>query len=170
MVLRVNNSDSFPGAAYYADNPITSGECCLQSTIAGLSAVLAAAGKPYVVRGARLYMDVTPAELEDLCKGEEPVITLVEPDPLIEDGGGTVTGTKFALPQGKLWITDNVAWGAEGVKVEQVAGPWTDTSIDFTAALDGLPEAPAHTWVYVENACGRTNLVGYEVEIQAPAK
>lgn len=170
MVLKANTSDSFPGAAYVASDPVTAGECCLHATIAGLADAVAAEGVAYTFRGGRLYINGTAANIEDVCSGDEPVVTLVEPDPLIEDGGGTVTGTDFALPQGKLWITDNVAWGAEGVKVEQVAGPWSDTSIDFTVALNGLPQDPAHAWLYVENDCGRANLVGYELEIQAPAK
>lgn len=170
MVLKTNESDAYPGARLVAVNPITAGECCKHATTQGLAVAVLAAGGAVTFRAGKLFVDVSQATELDVCQGLEPVVTDVQPDPLVEDGGGTVTGTDFGVVQGTLWVTNNVAWGEESVKVEQVAGPWTDTEIDFTAALDGLPFWPASAWLYVENACGRANLVGFEVKIESGAK
>lgn len=168
-MLKKNTSDSYPGANYVAADPVTEAECCLLRSVAAIAAAADAGAYPYAVRMGMIFVDIDDASKLNACQGLEPVVTLVEPDPLIEEGGGTVTGTEFGLPQGVLWITDNVAWGAEAVQVEQVAGPWTDTSIDFTVASDELPTSPAKAWLYVQNACGRVNLVGFEVTLEAPA-
>lgn len=165
-MLVENQTDSYPGAAYVAADPVTSGQCCLAQSMAAIAAAADAAGHAYVIRGGALYLDVSAAELEDLCKGLEPAPATINSDPMTEGVPTFVAGTLFGSVEGDLWLTDNAAWGSEGVKVQQTVSVWGPPQVDFTPVMGGLPVDPNPCWLYVENACGRANLVGLQGHIQ----
>lgn len=167
-MIRQNDSDSYPGAAYYAFEPITAGECCGARSTAALVAACVAAGYAYVFRGGRLWMDVTPAQLTTLCQGALPLPTSFSGDPMTVGAPAHILGTLFGAVEGKLWLTDHGTWGSEAVKVLQVIGMWEDEDIDFDVTKDSLPVAPAKIYGYVETECGAVNPAGLEGTIVDP--
>lgn len=166
-MLKVNTSDSFPGALYVASNPIEDGECCAMATAAAIGAACAAAGYPHTYRMGRLWVDCTEEQMAAICAGVIPIPTSFSNDPLTVDGAENIYGSLFQETEGSFWLTDNAVWGDEGVKVLQVIGLWSHNDIDFTVTKGGLAEAPAKIYGYVETPCGAVNAAGYEGTIQS---
>ena len=164
-MLKVSQSDSFPGARYVAADPISESEFCLARSVQLIADVCDAGGYPYTIRMGKIFFDMDAAEYMDASKGVEPAPTgMMNTD--VEDGiANAVTDADFGGETGKVWIADNATWDSAEVKVEQTVDVWTDEDSDFTAVQGGLPVSPPAAYLFVENACGRRNAVGFEVAI-----
>ncbi|GAH89012.1 unnamed protein product, partial [marine sediment metagenome] len=156
---------SYPGADFVAADPIGPGECCLYSTTAELAGILGSLGVPYILRMGKLWWDGEAAALQNLCFGPAPAPTgMGNTD--VEDGVvNAVSNDDFGVEEGKVWLADSSNWDSAVVKVEQTIDVWVDSEIDFTAVQGGLPASPPAAYLFVENACGRRNAVGFEVAI-----
>lgn len=169
-MLRGNDSDSFPGANWVGADPVTSGECCQRQSIALMAAAAAALGLPYTIKGAQIFLDASPGELNDLCLGDEPAPTSFDADPMDEGAEHHCLGTKFGGVEGKFYLTEASTWVASQNRVQQGGISWGDTDITFTMAGDGLVTTPTKIYGYVENACGRVNAAGLEGTYQEAPK
>lgn len=167
-MLKQNTSDSFPGADFVAADPVSSADCCKHQSVGALIAALVALGKPYTMRGGRLYFDQEAADQLTMCKGVDPSPTGAFPDPFETEAAGEVTGTGFDASEGKVWLGNAATYAGSSIKVEQTITDWADEQIFITAVRGELAQAPASVWVFVENACGRISSVGFEHAIEDP--
>ncbi len=165
-MLKVNTSDSFPGAGYVAGNPVTEEECCLLRSVAAIAAAADAGGIPYTIRMGKIWVDITAGGVLDSCLGVEPAPASTVPAIMEVAASAEALGTSFGALQGELWLTENADWDLSMTKVEQTVTEWLDEGITITVVGDGLPESPTKVYLWVINACGRRNLVGLEAEIQ----
>ena len=161
-MLKPNTSDSYPGAAFVAADPVSSAECCAAQSTAALVAGAVAAGYPYIFRGGRLFIDATEEQITALCAGVLPIPTSFSADPMIIGTANDCLGTLFGASAGTFWLTDHAVWGSEAVKVEQTIGLWEVDAIDFDVVQDGLPTTPTKIYGYVETLCGAVNAAGLE--------
>lgn len=164
-MLKRNTSDSYRGADFVAADPIAPEECCLFSTVKDLAAALSSFGVAYVFRAGKLWWDAEEAARQNLCFGVAPAPTGMQNTDVEDTVANAVTNDDFGAEEGKVWIADAADWDEAVVKVEQTVDLWTDDDIDFTAVQGELPASPPAAYVFVENACGRRNAVGFEVAI-----
>jgi len=85
---------------------------------------------------------------------------------------GTSFGSVFTGTTSKLWLTNNINWGSETVKVAQTITNWTDTSVTFTCAQGGLSFGTVY--LFVENSDGEingpgTSNTGYAITLTNPS-
>lgn len=167
-MLKLNTSDSFPGADFVAADPVSGLECCQHQSVALIIAQLRILGKPFIMRGGRLYFDQDPGDELTMCKGPDPAVTGSDPTPYEVTSAGEVAGTNFGVDQGKVWIGNASTYEGSSVKVEQTMDQWADELIDITVVKDGLPLDPTPVWVFVENTCGRITAAGWQTSIEDP--
>lgn len=167
-MLKLNTSDSFPGATYVAANPVASAECCARTSTAAIVTACVAEGYPYIYRAGQLWIACSPAQMTALCAGVIPIPTSFSADPMIVGTANDILGTLFQAVEGLLWLTDHGTWGSEAVKVQQVIGLWEVEAIDFDVTKGGLPVAPTKIYGYVETLCGAVNAAGLEGTIADP--
>lgn len=160
MVLRANDTDSFPGANQVASAPFSGADCCLFPTVTALAVRLGELGIPATLRAGQLFFEQTDAALLTMCSGVDPVPTGSNPDPLENGVAGEVTGTDFGASEGRVLLGNASTHAASSIVVEQTVLVWTDTDVDFTAVQGGLPGDPVAVWIFVENACGRISSTG----------
>lgn len=166
MPIRVNNSDSFPGAQSLFVPPVTKADCCLFSTVQAMMDHAAAEGWPHTVKGGRCMVDASLAEIRGVCFIGEPTITSTQPDPLSEDETWHVYDSYFGTVEGEVWLGSGNTWSSSATKVRQSVTAWVSGHISLAApVMDGLPFLPWHVYIYVINDCGERNAVGFETEV-----
>lgn len=165
MPIRVNNSDSFPGAESLFVPPVVKADCCLFQTRQAMAEHAAAEGWPYTIKGGVVHVDASLAEIQTVCLIGEPTITGLDPDPIVAAAGLGVTGTNFGTVEGELWLGNASTWAGSSTRIQQPIQSWGAENVICPAvAQDGLPGPPDHVYVYVINDCGERNAVGYETE------
>lgn len=163
-MLKRNTSDSFPGADFVAADPIAAEECCLYSTTAELAAMLGSLGVPYVFRMGKLWWDAEAAALQNLCFGAAPTISDVIPAAFGHDEGVSVVAAQKGEVEGEVWVGDAATWAESVVKVQQTVTTWPGETIAVQTVIGEFGASPPPAYVYVFNACGRGNAVGFEIE------
>lgn len=169
MPIRVNNSDSYPGANSIFAVPVTKADCCLFQTRQEMGEHAVAEGWPYTIKGGACMVDASLGQIQTVCLIGEPVISSLTPDPLEVMGPWAVYGPDFGSVEGEVWLGSHDTWEASSTKVKQNVSEWhADNLIMGVPVQDGLPVSPSHVYVYVINGCGERNAVGFETELLMP--
>lgn len=149
--------------------PVVKADCCLFSTVQAMMEHAAAEGWPHTIKGGRVMVDASLAEIQTVCLIGEPTVGSLEPDPITIGGGWDVYGANFGDVEGAVWLGSAATWEGSGTRVQQSVGSWITTRASMNPPVQGgLPLSPQHVYVYVINDCGERNAVGYETELFVP--
>ncbi|MBA7690485.1 hypothetical protein ES703_99013 [subsurface metagenome] len=164
--IRVNTSDSFPGAQSAFIPPVVKGDCCLFQDVQSMMAHASEQGWPATVKGGVAYVKASLAQIQGVCLIGVPNAVTPVPDPIVLLQTWNITGFLFGIVEGEVWLGSAATWAGSGTKVQQNVNAWSWETISmFQPVQGGLPLSPAHVYLYVINDCGQRNPVGTETEL-----
>lgn len=167
-MLKPNTSDSYPGADFVAADPVSSADCCQQQSVALLIVQLRILNAPFIMRGGKLYFEQAAAAQLDMCLGAAPTISALDSNDWDDAETRLITAANKGAVEGEVWVGDSATWAGSVLKVEQTVVTWAGADIEITTVKGGFGWSPPPGYVYVVNACGRPNAVGYEMAWVSP--